>query len=63
MQGELVNTVLSIGKFINLEKLSYKAFQKMFGRSVRKCAPGMFVRQLKQKAENAGGYVNRAVVK
>lgn len=58
LQGELVNTVLSIGKFINLEKLSYKAFQKMFGRSVRKCAPGMFVRQLKQKAENAGGYVN-----
>ncbi len=58
LQGELVNTVLSVGKYINIEKLSYKAFQKMFGRSVGKRAPGTFVSRLKQKAENASGYVN-----
>ena len=58
LQGELVNKVLSLGKHVNIEKLSYRAFQKMFGRSVGKRAPGMFVSQLKQKAENAGGYVN-----
>ncbi|MGF1497185.1 MAG: zinc ribbon domain-containing protein, partial [Elainellaceae cyanobacterium] len=58
LQGELVNKVLSIGKFINIEKLSYRAWQKMFGRSVGKRAPGMFVERLRQKAENAGGSVN-----
>ncbi|MEQ8757224.1 MAG: transposase [Coleofasciculus sp. G1-WW12-02] len=58
LQGELVNKVLSIGKFINIEKLSYRAFQKMFGASVGRRAPGMFVERLRQKAENAGGYVN-----
>lgn len=58
LQGELVNTVLSVGNYINIEKLSYKAFQKMFGRSVGKRAPGNFVSRLKQKAENAGGCVN-----
>ncbi|MGF1497032.1 MAG: zinc ribbon domain-containing protein, partial [Elainellaceae cyanobacterium] len=30
----------------------------MFGRSVGKRAPGMFVERLRQKAENAGGSVN-----
>ena len=58
LQGELVNKILAIGKAINIEKLSYRAFQKMFGRSVGKRAPGMFVARLRQKAENAGGRVN-----
>jgi len=51
LQGELVNKVLSIGKFINIEKLFYKAFQKMFGASVGRRAPGMFVERLRQKNE------------
>ena len=58
LQGELVNQVLTIGSVINLEKLSYRSFQKLFGRSVGKRAPGMFVSRLKQKAENAGGIIN-----
>ena len=58
LHGNLVNQILSTGKYINLEKLSYRGWQKMFGRSVGKRAPGMFVTQLKQKAENAGGYIN-----
>ena len=44
-------------KPFKLEKLSYKAFQKLFGKSVGKCAPGMFVSYLKSKAERAGGNV------
>lgn len=32
----------------------YKAFQKIFGKSVGKRAPGMFVSHLKSKAERAG---------
>ncbi|MBD0346897.1 MAG: transposase [Coleofasciculus sp. Co-bin14] len=57
LHGELVNTILRTGNTIKLEKLSYKAFQKLFGKSVGKRAPGMFVSHLKSKAERAGGKV------
>jgi putative transposase len=57
LHGELVNTILRTGDTIKLEKLSYKAFQKLFGKSVGKRAPGMFVSHLKSKAERAGGKV------
>lgn len=54
LHGELVNEVISLGNTVKLEKLSYKAFQKMFGRSVAFRAPGMFVQLLRNKAVNAG---------
>lgn len=57
LHGELVNDILRGGDVIKLEKLSYKAFQKLYGRSVGKRAPGMFGSHLKRKAENAGGKV------
>jgi hypothetical protein len=38
LHGELVNNILRNGNVIKLEKLSYKAFQKLFGRSVGKRA-------------------------
>jgi transposase len=57
LHGELVNAILRTGDIIKLEKLSYKAFQKLFGKSVGKRAPGMFVSHLKSKAERAGGKV------
>jgi len=57
LHGELVNNILRNGDVIKLEKLSYKAFQKLFGKSVGKRAPGMFVSHLKSKAERAGGKV------
>ena len=55
LHGELVNDILKNGDVIKLEKLSYKAFQKLFGKSVGKKAPGMFVSHLKSKAQRAGG--------
>lgn len=55
LQGALVNDVLAQGSTIKLEKLSYKAFQRMFGKSVGKRAPSMFVAHLSRKAESAGG--------
>jgi len=55
--GELCNKILSLGKIIKTEKLSYKSFQKNFGRSVAVRAPGMFVDLLTRKAANAGGTV------
>ncbi len=57
LHGELVNAILRIGDTIKLEKLSYKSFQKLFGFSVGKRAPGMFVSHLVSKAERAGGKV------
>ncbi|HAJ61799.1 MAG TPA: transposase, partial [Cyanobacteria bacterium UBA8543] len=57
LHGELVNDILRVGDVIKLEKLSYKAFQKLFGKSVGKRAPGMFVSHLRSKAERAGGKV------
>lgn len=58
LQGELAHKVVAMGKYINTEKLSYKAWQKLFGRSVGRNAPGGFISSLKQIAENAGGWVN-----
>lgn len=55
LHGELINRVLSVGTIIKAEKLSYRAFQLLFGRSVRDRAPGMFMTELCRKAENAGG--------
>ena len=57
LHGELANQVLSMGKFIKTEKLSYKSFQRCFGKSVGAKAPGMFVSMLRRKAESAGGVV------
>ena len=57
--GELCNKVLSLGNLVKTEKLSYKSFQKNFGRSVAVRAPGLFIAQLTRKAENAGGSVEQ----
>lgn len=58
LQGRLANRVLGLGRFINLEKVSYRAWQRLFGRSVCFRAPGLFVSLLRRKAERAGGAVN-----
>ena len=55
--GKLVNEILQVGDHIKTEKLSYKAFQRLYGSSVGLRAPGMFVEKLRRKAENAGGKV------
>ena len=55
--GELCNKVLSLGKNVKVEKLSYRSLQKNFGRSVMVRGPGMFIVQLTRKAVNAGGGV------
>jgi putative transposase len=47
--GELANRVLGQGTDVRLEKLSYRSFQKCFGRSTKVRAAGMFVSILKNK--------------
>jgi hypothetical protein len=53
--GELANRLLAQGDVVKLEKISYRSFQKNFGRSVRRRAPSRFVSILRRKAESAGG--------
>ena len=53
--GKKVNEIISFGNIIKIEKISYKALQKSYGKSVGRHAPGMFVEKLRHKAENAGG--------
>ncbi len=55
--GRLCNRVLALGNIVKTEKISYRAWQRSFGRSVAKRAPGLFVSLLRRKAENAGGEV------
>lgn len=57
LHGRLSNQVLSMGKYIQCEKLSYRSFQKNYGRSVGNRAPGLFLSMLRRKAESAGGEV------
>jgi transposase len=53
--GEKANEILAFGNTIKIERLSYKAFQRCFGKSVGRHAPGMFVEKLHHKADKAGG--------
>jgi len=48
--GELANQILGLGHVIPSETLSYLAFQKNYGKSVKVRAPGLFVEQLRRKA-------------
>jgi hypothetical protein len=53
LHGQMVHRVLGMGAVIQTEKLSYRALQQRFGRSVGMRAPGAFVAHLKRKAESA----------
>ena len=57
LHGNLANRVLGQGTTIHTEKLSYRAWQRRFGRRVGRRAPGMFVATLSRKAASAGGIV------
>ncbi|MBC8449618.1 MAG: transposase [Chloroflexi bacterium] len=58
LHGALLNIILRMGDHFNLEKLSYRAFQRAYGKSVSVRAPGMFVERLRRKSESAGGVTN-----
>lgn len=52
--GRLVNVCATFGDRIVLERLSYIAWQRSFGRSVRRYAPGAFEAHLRQRAPLLG---------
>ena len=55
--GQLAHRVVALGDIFHLEHLSYRAWQKRYGRSVGLCAPGLFVSTLCRLAASAGGRV------
>jgi len=59
IHGHDQNILISQGTVIKAEKIPYKAFQKIWGKSVSIRAPSMFMSGLKRKAENAGGCLYR----
>lgn len=57
LHGRDINEIIAMGTRIQTEDVSYKAWQKMYGKSISIRAPSMFMSSLKRKAENAGGYL------
>lgn len=55
LHGRLVHEVVKQGNQVQMEKVSYKAWQKQFGRSVGLRAPGMFVELLRRTVAKTGG--------
>lgn len=55
LHGRLVHEIVRVGKTISTEKISYKAWQKQFGKSVGAHAPGMFIELLKRTVGRTGG--------
>ncbi len=57
LHGRLANQLLRRGIVFQTERLSYRAWQKLFGRSIGIRAPKQFLTILTRKAESAGGQV------
>jgi len=55
LHGRKVHEIVAVGTTIILEKISYRAWQKRYGRSVGLRAPGMFVEQLRRTVGSTGG--------
>ena len=57
LHNRFINKLLEHGNNINFEKISYKAWQKLFGKSIGAKAPGLFIELLRSKAESANGSI------
>jgi hypothetical protein len=55
LHGRLAHEIMAVGTTIFTEKLSYKGWQKQYGKSVGLRAPGMFIDQLKRTVASTGG--------
>jgi hypothetical protein len=63
LHGRLVNHIVRQGNTIHLEKVSYKAWQKQYGKSVGLRAPGLFVDRLKRTVAKTGGTLHEVPTK
>ena len=58
LHGRLVHQIIRRGNTIRTEKLSYKAWQKLYGKSVGRNAPGMFLEHLRRTVASTGGILS-----
>jgi hypothetical protein len=58
LHGRLVHEVVTCGNIVITEKLSYKAWQKQYGKSIGTHAPGMFIELLKRTVARTGGILH-----
>jgi hypothetical protein len=59
LHGRLVHQIVAVGHTILTEKISYKGWQKRYGRSVGRCAPGMLIDHLKGTGASYGRHPAR----
>jgi transposase len=55
LHGRLANELVRAGNIIKTEKVSYKGWQKQFGKSVGVRAPGKFIEIMKRTVARTGG--------
>jgi hypothetical protein len=60
LHGRLAHEIVAVGNTVIIEKLSYKAWQKQYGRSVGLRAPGMFIEMLRRTGAAPGRHPARS---
>ncbi len=55
LHGQLAHQIVAVGHTIITEKLSYRGWQRRYGKSVGLCAPGMLIAHLKRTVASTGG--------
>ncbi len=55
VHGNLAHDIIKVGNAITIEKTSFKAWHKQYGRSIGLRAPGMFVAHLRRLVAKTGG--------
>jgi hypothetical protein len=55
LHGKLAHDIVQVGNTINIEKTSFKGWQKQYGKSIGLRAPGMFVAHLTRIVAKTGG--------
>jgi hypothetical protein len=60
LHGQLAHQIVAVGHTIVTEKLSYRSWQKRYGKSVGRCAPGMLIDHLKRTGAAHGRHPARS---
>jgi hypothetical protein len=63
LHGRLVHQIVRSGNTIVIEKLSYRGWQKRYGRSVGLRAPGMLIDHLKRTVVSTGGTLHEVLTR
>ncbi len=58
LHGRLAHEIVRLGNTIRTEKLSYKGWQKQYGKSVGHAAPGMLIAHLRRTVASTGGILS-----